>query len=37
MDEYLKFVQFNLLQAFDKKTYLRWKKLSNVNVSFFMR
>lgn len=37
MDEYLKFVQFNLSQAFDKKAYLKWKKMLNVNVSFSIK
>ena len=34
MDEYLKFVQFNLSQAFDKKAYLKWKKMLIVNATF---
>ena len=34
MDEYLKFVQFNLKHSFDKKSYRKWKKLLTVNVPF---
>ena len=34
MDEYLRFVQFNLAQAFDKKAYLKWKKMLAVKASF---
>jgi len=34
MDEYLKFVQFNLKHAFDKKAYAKWKKMFVVNVPF---
>ena len=37
MDEYLKFVQFNLKHAFDKKAYAKWKKMSVVNVPFCLR
>lgn len=37
MDDYLKFVQFNLKQAFDKKAYMKWKKMLNVNVSFSIK
>ena len=37
MDEYLKFVQFNLKQAFDKKAYAKWKKMLGVNVSFSIK
>lgn len=34
MDEYLKFVQFNLKNTFDKKAYEKWKKMLVVNVPF---
>jgi len=34
MDEYLKFIQFNLQHAFDKKAYEKWKKMLSVNVPF---
>ena len=34
MDEYLKFVEFNLRHAFDRKTYSKWKKKLAVNVPF---
>ena len=37
MDEYLKFVQFNLKHAFDKKAYLKWKKMLVVDVPFCLR
>jgi len=37
MDEYLKFVQFNLEQTFDKKAYLKWKRMLVVNVPFSMK
>ena len=37
MNEYLKFVQFNLEQAFDKKAYAKWKKMLNVNVAFSIK
>ena len=37
MDEYLKFVQFNLKHAFDKKAYAKWKKISVVNAPFVIR
>ena len=37
MDEYYKFVQFNLKQAFDKKAYTRWKKMLIVNVAFSLK
>ena len=37
MDEYLKFVQFNLQQAFDKKAYLKLKKMLIVNVPFSIK
>lgn len=37
MDEYLKFVQFNLKHAFDRNAYWRWKKMLAVNVPFFIK
>ena len=37
MDEYFNFVQFNLKQAFDKKAYMKWKKMLIVNVSFSIK
>lgn len=37
MNEYFKFVQFNLKQAFDKKAYARWKKTLIVNAPFFIK
>ena len=37
MDEYLKFVQFNLKHAFDKKAYARWKKMLAVHVRFSIK
>ncbi len=37
MDEYFKFVQFNLKYTFDKKAYAKWKKMLAVNVAFSLR
>jgi hypothetical protein len=37
MDEYLKFVQFNLKHAFDRKAYAKWKKMLSVNVAFSIK
>jgi len=37
MDDYLKFVRFNLTQAFHKKAYMRQKKMLNVNVPFCIK
>jgi len=37
MDEYFKFVQFNLKHAFNKKAYTKWKKMSVVNVPFSLK
>lgn len=37
MDDYLKFVQFNLKHAFNKKAYARWKKMLAVNVPFVLK
>ena len=34
MDEYLKFVQFNLEQAFDRKAYMKWKRMLIVDKPF---
>jgi len=36
MDEYLKFVQFNLKHAFDRRTHRKRKKMIAVNVPFSM-
>ena len=37
MDEYLKFVQFNLKHCFDKKAHTQWKRISVVNVPFVIK
>lgn len=37
MDEYLKFVHFNLKHTFDKKAYAEWKKILAVNVPFLVK
>lgn len=37
MDEYLKFVKFNLRQTFDKKAYARWKKMLMVDTRFVLK
>ena len=37
MDEYLKFIRFNLEQVFDKKAYAKWKKMLIVNTPFFIK
>ncbi len=34
MDDYLKFVQFNLKHTFDKRAYARWKKMLIVDAPF---
>lgn len=34
MDEYLKFVEFNLKHAFDRKVYAKQKKVFAVNAPF---
>lgn len=34
MDDYLKFVEFNLHGAFDKKAYAKWKKMLIVETRF---
>ena len=37
MDDYLKFVQFNLKHTFDKKAYAQWKKLLIVDAPFSLK
>lgn len=37
MDDYLKFVQFNLKYTFNKKAYAKWKKMLAVNVPFSIK
>jgi hypothetical protein len=37
MNEYFKFVQFNLKQAFNKKAYTKWKKMLIVDVPFSLK
>ncbi|MFZ5799904.1 MAG: hypothetical protein ACOY3D_00775 [Candidatus Omnitrophota bacterium] len=37
MDEYLKFVQFNLRHMPDKRVFAKWKKLLAVNVPFAIK
>ncbi len=37
MDDYLKFVEFNLKHAFNRKAYARWKKMLAVNVPFSVK
>ena len=37
MDDYLKFVQFNLKHTFDKKAYTQWKRMLIVNVPFVIK
>ncbi len=37
MDDYLKFVQFNLQHTFDKRAYARWKKLLIVDAPFSLK
>jgi hypothetical protein len=34
MDDYLQFVQFNLMNTFNKKEYLKQKKINAVNYPF---
>lgn len=34
MDEYLKFVQFNLKYTVNKKANTKWKKMLSVNIPF---
>lgn len=37
MDDYLKFVQFNLKHTFDRKAYARWKKMLVVDAPFSLK
>jgi hypothetical protein len=37
MNEYLKFVQFNLEESFDKKAYSKWKKMLVVKAAFRLK
>ena len=37
MNEYLKFVQFNLEHVFDRKAYAKWKKMLVVNAPFVIK
>ncbi|MDP2939322.1 MAG: hypothetical protein Q8O13_04475 [Candidatus Omnitrophota bacterium] len=37
MDNYLKFVQFNLKYVVDKKANAKWKKLSAVDARFVIK
>ncbi len=37
MDEYLMFVQFNLKNTFDKKSYVEWKRILAVDVPFSIK
>ena len=37
MNEYFKFVQFNLTHTFDRKSYAKWKKILAVNVPFSLK
>lgn len=37
MNDYLKFVQFNLKNAFDKKAYAKWKRKLAVNAKFALK
>ena len=37
MDDYLKFVQFNLKYTFDRKAYARWKKMLIVDELFSLK
>ncbi len=37
MDDYLKFVQFNLKNNFNQVAYAKWKKMLVVNVPFVLR
>lgn len=34
MDEYLKFVEDNLKESFDRESYWKWKKIASVDVPF---
>lgn len=37
MDDYLRFVTFNIRNTFDKKAYRDWKRESAVNVAFVLK
>ncbi len=37
MDDYLRFVYFNIKYTFDRKAYRNWKKESAVNVAFVFK
>ena len=37
MDEYVRFVQFNLENTLDKESYWKWKKIIAVNVPFRLK
>ena len=37
MDEYDKFIQFNLKNFFNRQAYEEWKKISVVNVPFVIK
>ena len=37
MDDYLKFVNLHLKYTFNRKANDRWKKMSMVNVPFFLK
>lgn len=37
MDDYLRFVSFNIKHAFNKIAYQKWKKMSGVNAPFVIK
>ena len=37
MDQYFKFVQFNLKEVFDRKAYAKWKKMLIVDAPFSIK
>lgn len=37
MDDYLKFVQFNLQHTLDKRAYAKWKKVLIVDAPFSLK
>ena len=37
MDDYLKFVQFNLKYTFDRQAYAKWKKMQIVEAPFRLK
>ena len=37
MDDYLRFVSFNLKYTFNRKVYQKWKKDSGVNTAFVLK